>query len=41
MINVQSLFKPQTNEIWIKNVDKIEDKFRLIQPMRYGVDYEI
>ena len=42
-INIRSLFKPMTNEIWIKSAktDVVTEKFWLIQPMRAGVRYQI
>ena len=43
MINIRSLFKPATNEIWIKSAktDVVSEKFWLIQPMKPGVRYQI
>ena len=41
MINIRSLFKPMTNEIWIKSAktDVVTEKFWLIQPMKPSVRY--
>lgn len=43
MINIRSLFKPMTNEIWIKSAktDVVTEKFWLIQPMKPSVRYQI
>ena len=30
LINIKSMFKPSTNEIWIKNVNKERDRFWLV-----------
>eukprot|EP00347_Sterkiella_histriomuscorum_P005460 403356529 len=41
VINIKSTFKPTTNEIWIKNGSKRQERFWLVQPMEYGVRYQI
>lgn len=41
MIKIHSLFKPTTNEVWLKHAGKDEDKFWLVQPMQQGVRYTI
>ena len=41
MVNVESTFKPRTNEVWVRNTRSDEAKFWLVQPMQIGVNYEI
>ena len=40
-ITIKSLFKPSTNEVWLKHAGKEEEKFWLVQPMQQGVRYFI
>lgn len=40
-VNIQSTFKPRTNEVWLRNADNKAEKFWLVQPMRMGVRYDI
>ena len=40
-INIESTFKPYTNEIWVRNAHSDSEKFWLIQPMKLGVNYQI
>jgi protease II len=43
MIKIESLFKPSTNEVWLKHAGKDAqfEKFWLVQPMQQGVRYFI
>lgn len=41
MIKIRSLYKPTTNEVWLKHAGKDADKFWLVQPMQQGVRYTI
>lgn len=41
MITIRSLFRPATNEVWLKHAAKEDEKFWLVQPMQQGVRYYI
>lgn len=43
MITIRSLFKPSTNEVWLKHAakDQTTEKFWLVQPMQQGVRYSV
>lgn len=43
MITIRSLFKPQTNEVWVRHASKdfATEKFWLVQPMQPGVRYSV
>ena len=40
-VNIESNFKPYTNEVWVRNASSKNEKFWLVQPMQLGVDYQI
>lgn len=41
MLKITSTFKPECNEVWIKNNQEAKSKFWLVQPVQQGVRYYI